>query len=453
MKTILLTISRGVLARNILQTDVFDLLKKSGHRIVILTPAYRDERFLKEFSAPNVFFENLIEPSWTRRDRLFVGIQKALVYNSSTAMRDRYGIYNPKEGSMLKYALKKIIFWPLSRLGSLKDVVRWFDARFVKDRYHTALFDRYQPDVVFAASVMDDGDVYVLKQARARRIPTVGAVKSWDNISKMTFRVKTDKILVWGGYSRDEVRRFQRYREDEIVVCGVPQFDFYAGAGSRVLPRGEFCARLGIPPERRIIMFASCGKLTQKDGEVAALIADAIRCGTIENAHLLLRPHFAYKDDEKKFTALDGAANVLIDKEYVRSEIFRDRWDYSRAQIERYTNIIAHATLVIVTGSTVGLDAAAFDKPVINIAFDGTSSVPFAQSIARGYLSEHNNAVLKTGGTWLVRSSVELLTAIQEYFKNPQLHADGRKRLKEYFCHQIDGRAGERMAREILKML
>lgn len=453
MKTIFITISRGVLARNILQTDVFDVLKKAGHRIVILTPAYRDERFLKEFSAPNIIFENLVEPSWTRRDRLFVGIQKALVYNSSTAMRDRYGIYNPKEGSIIKYALKKIIFWPLARLGFLKEVVRWFDARLVKDHHYGALFGEYRPDLVFSTSVMDDGDVSLLKQARARRIPTIGAVKSWDNISKMAFRVKTDKILVWGGYSRDEMKRFQHYRDRDIVICGVPQFDFYAGLRSFVRPREEFCSRLGIPPERRIIMFASCGKLTQKDGEVAALIADAISRGEIENAHLLLRPHFAYKDDEKKFAELDGSPNAYLDKEYNRSSVFRDRWDYSRAQIERFTNIIAHANVVIATGSTVGLDAAAFDKPVINIAFDGTSAVPFAQSIARGYLSEHNNAVLKTGGTWFVRSSAELMTAIGEYLKNPRLHAEGRRRLKEYFCYQIDGQAGTRMAAEILRML
>ncbi len=56
MKTIFITISRGGTARNILKSDVYKILKALGNRIVILTPAYQDERFLKEFGAPNVFF-------------------------------------------------------------------------------------------------------------------------------------------------------------------------------------------------------------------------------------------------------------------------------------------------------------------------------------------------------------------------------------------------------------
>lgn len=454
MKTIFVTISRGASARNILQTDVYRELKESGHRIVILTPAYQDERFLREFSAPNVFFENLIEPAWTVFDSFFVGWNKALVYNRSTAVRDRYGIYNLHNGNIVKYCLKKMIFWPLSKLPVLKDFFRWLDACLVKDIYYKDVFEKYAPDLLFASSVMEDGDVAVLKQAKQRGIRTIGAVKSWDNISKMSFRVKTDKLMVWGEYSKSESRRFQNYKDEDIVICGVPQFDFYVSEKKILLSREEFCRQFGIDPSKKIIVFTSGGKIVQKDGEVAQIIADFINSKRLMvDATLLIRPHFAYLNDEKKFFYLTGVPNVILDTEYERSQVFRDHWDYSKKQIERFTNMIAHADVVIATGSTVCLDAAAFDKPTINIAFDGYEHVPFSQSIARGYSSEHNSSVLETGGVWLVKSAEELRDALDAFLANPTLLQDGRKLLRDYFCHQIDGKSGQRMAEEILKMV
>jgi hypothetical protein len=40
-------------------------------------------------------------------------------------------------------------------------------------------------------------------------------------MSKMSFRVKADTLMVWGEYSKKEAMKFQNYGEKDIIVCGV----------------------------------------------------------------------------------------------------------------------------------------------------------------------------------------------------------------------------------------
>lgn len=451
-----MTISRGATVRNIMQTDVFRVLKESGHRLVILTPAYKDPDFLNEFKSENIFFENLVEPEWGALDRILVGCHKALVYNDSTKLRDLYGIPGGKgenKGSYAKYILKRIIFWPLSKIQFLKDLAKLLDTLLVKDKYYKEIFDKYNPDLVFSTSVIEDADVYVLKQAQARRIRTIGMPKSWDNLSKLSGRVKTDKLIVWGQFNFDEALKYQNYKAEDIIICGIPQFDFYRRADYE-MTREEFCSGYGIDPDKKLIVFCSEGKYTPYDGEVADIIAKFINGGKLKaGASLLVRPHFLFLGDENKFKGLEGTANVFVDKDYKHSESFRDNWDYSAVQIKKFTNMMRHADIVITSISSISLDASAFDKPIINIKFDGYHKLPFKDSLAHIYIYEHYKKVLQSGGVWVAENSDELLRSLNGYLENPGLLGGGRAKLREYFCYKIDGRSGERVGKVVLDFL
>ncbi|MBU1179642.1 CDP-glycerol glycerophosphotransferase family protein [Patescibacteria group bacterium] len=450
-KTILITISRGGTARNLLQTDTYKKLKESGNKLVILTPAYQDKRFLTEFSAPNVFFENLIEPKWTILDRLLVGLHMALIYNHSIELWDKHGIFTGKEGSRSRYIIKKIIFLPLSKIRVLRNLVKWVDRVLVKDKYYEETFDKYKPDLVFSTSLIEDMDVFVLKQAQERKISTIGMAKSWDNTSKMSFRVKVDKLIVWSQYVKSESLKFQGYKEKDIIVCGIPQFDFYLQDELR-MGREEFFSLIGADPNKKLIFFGSAGgKACPNDGEVVEIISKAISNNEIKyNCQVFVRPHFIYSNDEKRFDYLKDDKNIVLDKDYDCSAVFRDKSDYSDKQIKRLVNILYHSDILITTGSTLNLDAAAFDKPTININFDGYKERPLRESVRKWYLSEYLRAVIKQDGSVLVSNREELVDAINGYFNNPAIKSEGRERLRNRFCHKLDGKSGERIAEVVL---
>ena len=49
-RTLFLAIPYAVRARDVLRSDIYAVLRESGHRIVLLSPAYDDPAFLREFA-------------------------------------------------------------------------------------------------------------------------------------------------------------------------------------------------------------------------------------------------------------------------------------------------------------------------------------------------------------------------------------------------------------------
>ena len=451
-KTILITISRGGTARNILQTRIFKHLLEMNIQIVIVTPAYNDQKFVETFAHPNVIFEPLFELPWRPLDRYFVGLHKALVYNYSTEFRDKFGIYNPEEGSLLKYYLRRFFIRPFAQLPKLHNLARRLDDVVCPARAYHHIFEKYKPDAVFATSVVEDMDIEVMKTAREYKVKIIGMAKSWDNLSKINMRVVPDILLTWGPYSQREAQEFSNVEESTIVNVGIPQWDFYHDP-MYTLTREQFCAMNNLDPQKKIIVFGSEGKITPGDGPIAKFIAQKIQAGELENAQLYVRPHFMHVGDEKKFEGLQGVSGVVVDTSYKHNTVFKDNWDYSYTQIAHFTNLMKHADVLVTTASSLTLDAAANDCPIINIHFDGDGYQDKQHSITRWYTTEHYRNVLQTNAVSLVEDGVSLCSAIQVYLREPTIKQVERKNLTEYFGFHNDGKTAERVCDQLRIML
>lgn len=452
MATVFITISRGSIARNILGTDAFRILGERGVRRVILTRAWKDQHFRETFGGEGIAFEPLHEVRWTAADRFFVGIHKGLVYNAGSALRDRFGIYDGG-GNALKWMLKQAAFSPLCRIGALKDAARRLDGALIPDWSYQDLFARERPSLLFATNPLEDSDVAVMKAARSAGVRIVAMHKSWDNLPKMSFRVKPDVFLVWGSALVEQAVRYQRMKREEVRVVGIPQFDIYHEPGV-ILSREEFFRRIGADPGRKLIVFGSDGKSAPNDPDVAEIIADFVGRDALGSpAQLYLRPYFALRGEERKFERLAGRPSVIIDRWFVPREIFRDRWDYSREHAIHFANLVAHADVMICTASTLTLDAAYRDKQVVNIAFDGRERKPYGRSVARYYDSAHYAPIARSGGCWVVQSADELREALTSYLARPDLHREGRAWLRQEYCCRTDGQSGRRVADALLSEL
>lgn len=453
MKTIFITISRGLIARNILQTDVFKLLKKAGLRIVLLTPAYWDKRFLEEFKDNNVLIESLIEPKLGFFERIFPLIHQGLIYSDTIEIRWRYGIFSPEETTFLNYIFKKIIFKPLSFFPFLREVARWLDFKLFPGKFHSELFKRYQPSLVFATSIAFEGDADVLKEAKKEKIPTIGMAKSWDNFCKNSFRIKVDKLIVWNEFMKEEAIKYQNYKPQDIYIAGIPQFDYYRNQ-EIIQRREEFFQKIGADLNKKLILFGSEGNYFMVSPEIIEILASFISQGLLrEPCQILVRPHPSHHDDLKRFEKFRGKPNIIIDDFFQPALAFKDPTDYSREQMIHFANSLYHCDILISSASTLTLDGAAFDKPIINIGFDGFQKKPYSHSIIRQYDTAYYQGVVKTQAAWIVKSQAELLEAVNNYLANPSIKSQERERLRKRFCYKIDGQAGQRIAQFILKMI
>lgn len=457
MKKIVLTISRGWIARNLLHNEFYRILREK-YKIVILTQAFSDTRFLHEFAHPNVEFRPLKESSWDKGEHIMTKIHELLVYSQGVELRMRYGLATRdvnRNGAW--FFLLRSIFKPISKITFLRDVARTIDG-WLFQRNDVADFQKFlqteKPDLVIATHITSNIEAALIKASKKEKIPVWGMPKSWDNPTKSVFRAKADKLIVWNQYMYDRCAQYQNYKPSEMEIVGVPQYDFFFEP-TRVWTREKFCEKYGLDPKRKIIVFGSEGKLFPTDKEIAEILHEFIMNNQLhEPAQLLVRPHYGFNDDVKKFTHLIGREHLVVDTHNEKSKDFVDGWDYSDEFSNRFVNTIIHGDIIINTMSSLSLDATITDTPIVSIMFDGHASKPFHASIVKMYGYDWNAAVLKTEGTWHAKNKEELLKSLNTYLQEgPQIKKMEREILRKQFCEPLDGNVGKRYAQLVINFL
>jgi len=108
------------------------------------------------------------------------------------------------------------------------------------------------------------------------------------------------------------------------------------------------------------------------------------------------------------------------------------------------------ADVVIQSGSTMAIDAACFDTPIISLGLDGYQEDEKQERSARRLLvKDHFKRILDTGGAPAVYTHKELVTLLNLYLADPSLDHEGRMRIVREQCFKLDGKSGKRIAHYI----
>src|SRR3989344_2684180 len=113
---------------------------------------------------------------------------------------------------------------------------------------------------------------------------------------------------------------------------------------------------------------------------------------------------------------------------------------------------ILHSDVVITWASTMIIDAAAFDKPIVLVGFDA-SPRPLSRSIRQYYRYDHHRAILASGGVRLVESPEERAEVVRGYLEYPERDRESREWIRREYAGELDGKAGERLAACLLGIL
>lgn len=448
MKTIFITISRGSLIRNFLQTGVIQKILDKNFRVVILTPHYDDSEAFADYQHENLVLEPLIVSKNIRLHRLMYEIFTGAVYNPTTKVRYRYSFCGKKPKAYL-YLPRLILFGSLRFIPGFKKFIRFIDAKINPQKEHDYLFKKYNPDLLFITVAGDRTETGLIKAAKRFGVRTICMPKSWDNLGKNLFYSKADYMIVWGEFMKKQAINFQDYKLDEILVTGAPQFDYYAHK-ENLLSREEFCRQFSFDPAKKIILYASNGISASGEAVYVELINKYIEEGKLKDTQVLIRPHLGWLDDEKKFSRIKEENGIAIDRSAKRNMRFKDHWDISENHLKQLFNSLYHADVCINIASTMTLDAAACGTPAININFDVDRNLPMDKSVKRLYISDYFKEVVDAGATWVVESEKELLEALKGILENGERKEEKQKSFIEYFMRKNDGRAAERIAQNLI---
>ncbi len=464
MKTIFISLSSPTILRNffLVPEGVFDKLKNSKLKIVLLVQSAALEQINKKFSGDNVFVEP-IKLRWkmTIPQRIYNFFSTYLIFTGSLRLFSSLGVRNdiPVAGvrlGRLLYPLKAIISVTLGKSLWIKKILMpKIDGLVYHSRPFKHLFEKHKPDLVFIPDVIGMQGIGMLRESKRQKIKTLGMCGSWDHFAKKYEPLKVDRLLVWNEALKEEAMELHNYDKNDVFVVGVPQYDLFARK-NLLMEKKDFFDKFNLDANKKLIFFASEAKHSPDDGDIVEMILNFIKeKKLLSGAQIFLRPYPGVKFDHQKFDKFNGASDICInwielDKSFGMAS---HPWIPTLDRMIDFMNIICHSDIIINTYSSISVEASAFLKPIININFDGYKKRPFNKSVKRFQLLSHYKHVSETGGVRMAESEKDLLSALNEFLSNPESNLENTVKLRDKMCFKIDGKSSERIAAHILDFL
>lgn len=454
MRTIFITVFEGVESKNILHTDVFKtLLSSSDVRCVLFVKNKERQAYHeREFHGPRIIYE-VVGPTRPRGLDLFFSRLKFLFLDTRTVttrkrmILARHSTPAAWMGYGASWLLRKILARPV-----FFRIARVLDYALVRDTTFAHAFETYHPDLVLCANLFDDFELNFLREAKTRAVKTIGFINSWDKATaRSVLRLVPDKTIVFNEILKQDMMVYHGIQEQDIFVGGLPQYDeYFTGVRTK---REEFFREINCDPEKKLIVYSPLGSaFTNTDWERIDLLSDMHRTGrlgtdteffvrfppydTIDREELRRRPHLKYDYPGERFS--------------VRR---LTEWDMTTREVSHLADTLFHMSLLICHASSISVDAAVFDKPVININFEVSSREIMPDLQRRLYGMTHYAKALESGGIRLVENKEELAAWVRKYLDDPMLDQEGRVRLLQEQCEFLDGKSGERIGKFILHYL
>lgn len=444
MKTVFVTSFHPHISRNILGTEFLEIFKKTQDlRVVILAPFYKKDYFNKNFAGGNISVEGapMYQASKIRRGLLFKKLGVFLFGSGTSRLKTKYKYYNDKK---FFYFASAMALGFLGGLPGVRRVVRFLDQKFSPKGFFKELIFRYKPDAIFSTDPQNENDVSLMHDAHDANVPVLAMLRSWDNTTQRILRVLPDRLLVGSSELKKEVWAMYKYPENKISVTGNPHYDRYKKAPNS---KEEFFREFGLNPQKKLITFAPIGDHLLTLNDIDQHVMEIL--GTLSDVQILVR---FPPDEGVRLVNFEKPKNMFFDRpgqKFADSEM-GDR-EIRREDDDKLINELRYSNLVITGPTSISLDAAFVGTPAITANIPPTPRHLFDGAYT--FECDHIKKLFKTGGVRHAESKEDLLKFIGEYLKDPNKDSAGRAKICSMWFSHADGRAGERVAKEILDFI
>ncbi|OHB17403.1 MAG: hypothetical protein A2734_01570 [Parcubacteria group bacterium RIFCSPHIGHO2_01_FULL_40_30] len=440
------------ITKNVLNSGVLNFLLNRADVIIFVSK--NDERYFKElYQKNNVTVEGIDigHLARSRKNKLFIRIADWLLDTNVGRFRKIENL--ERTGDKIKYFFSLIFTRFFSRIKPFKRFIRELDYQINNPRPFELFFSKYKPSVVFATDIFSDYDLLLLKNARSFGVKTVAMVRSWDNTTGWGYaRFAPDKLIVHNEIMKAEMPKYHDISEKIIQISGIPQFEQYLKM--KPTSREEFYNKIGADINKRLVLFAPAGNFfIDTDWQICQILKDLYYEDKIpKDIQFIIRLHPFLPVDLSQFKPDE---NFIID--ITGSALFKPTLntktggELDKEFLQHLFDSLHYSSLVINTISSIIIDAAALDKPLITVNFNGwEKDVPVLKSLKRWRLAENQISWMSFGMTPLIENKEELVEWINKYLNNPALDSDKRKIFKQAYCGNYDGRSAERIASFVL---
>jgi hypothetical protein len=409
MHTILLTVQTGMVVRDLLRAGPLErVLAHPEAHVVLLTAGVRDPAFLAEFQHPHV----------------------------TVLPHQPYG----PSATVWRLMVRR---WRYARSPRMADLIHGLEQRLIPVQpAYEQLFAEFSPSLVVSGDPLRPGDANLVAAARRHGVPSLGSVRSWDNIRKH-LRTRPDRLTVWNALNAREAVDIDRFRPESVTQVGAPQLDPYFH--NTAVPGPE---DLGLDPHKKTLVLATSSFTYQSDQTyLVDMVLQAIRSGAIRHPlQVVLRLH---PDDRVgRYLKYRHAPEIILDipERYLATL----GWTMARSDMQRMVGLLRHADVMVNFATTVTLEAAITDTPTLLVAFSPVDPEEMQRYVVGLHFRMHYQALVERDLVPIAWNRDELVGWINRYLDDASLYRAQRAAIVREWVQFTDGRSGERLGDTIL---
>lgn len=414
-----LSITEGRTVRDLFYNGLLDRLREAGFTVSIFTEATTVPEFVQEWQRPGIEFATLLPCDSTQwRSRAFW-------------MRRR-----------------------LVRLGSrtlLRAWLAWEERRlYPPQQAYVEAFQQCRPALLLATHAHLHREAELISTAHAMGIPTLGIVRSWDNVYK-GIRSRPQRLAVWNEINRQEVIELEGYKRETVDIVGSPQFDPYF-APDTLWPRQKLAAQFSLDPARPIILFATLGYFLPGFDETCwmEILLKLVNERKIEGKpQVICRLHpWSRLEHFQKYEAHPDVRLSYVERYWPALQ-----WYMTRDDVVLMANMLNYADVVITPGTTITLEAAIFDRPTLIPIFHPYQPERAKEYFSTWVLGKHFGRIERLDLAPIIRRAEDFAPAITRCLEDPAWYREQRAQLVNDYVHFTDGRSTERLVDLIVKLV
>ena len=195
---------------------------------------------------------------------------------------------------------------------------------------------------------------------------------------------RVDRLVVWNDLMKQQAIELHGYEPDEIRVAGTPQWDLYFH-DDIIVPRDDVLRRIGADPSRKLVTLTTTPlELYAHYDHVMRVMAAAIDSRPMAESRrcwcACIRATTSTATRSSR-----ALPNVIIEKPFRPTVRAGDGMavDITADTQRHLADTMRHSDVVVQVASTIAIEAAIFDTPVVNMSFDGETPDELVRSARR----------------------------------------------------------------------
>ena len=471
--TIFISAYRNFTIRYLLYSKVFESLTKRNIKLVVFVKDEDVEHYRQKLDSPNVTVEPILYDSAMKAirgstlARFFVLVRKCISGSAGSQRNttDRIRLYMYRQElctsrrGMVVYTILGIVVWLSNKLRWFRKFLVDVECRLYDGKLYDEYLDRYRPNILVVSSLGYMIDPLFMRAAKRKGVKVVSIVHSWDNPTTKDYRgCEPDIVIAWNDIMKREVNIFHDIPEERIEIGGIAHWDFYFDGSFKPKNKELFLREYGLSPNKKILYYGTSSyKLFRNTFDVIEILLGKIKEGALtQPCQLIVRLHPTYYmlkaeggdlacEHQRRQRALEEKYKGWVAFDEPKIAALNGDVDLSVTDMYRQAEIMYHADILLTEYSTLMIEAAIMDTPVINVGLFNFRDTDKPARVIEEYA--HIRRILKVGATKNAYDELQLISYINAYLDDPSLLKRERQLLVEQEVTANRGSAGIEVAR------